>query len=115
MNRYMLPQVPEQNIIKTVYPWNDYQLKIIYASLYQHAVDTGYNKTLEEFQSELGDFLARTMSITEYNGQYEVTPLPVLEQILRTQGTYLAENVVVLPIPYYETTNNAGGYTVFIG
>jgi len=38
-----------------------------------------------------------------------------LSQILRTNDKIMTDNVVVEPIPYYETTNDAGGYTVIIG
>lgn len=51
----------------------------------------------------------------EYDGAYEITPLPGTDQILATAGRVLTENVNVLEIPYYETTNESGGYTVSIG
>lgn len=50
-----------------------------------------------------------------YQGQYEVTPMANVDQILRTQGTQLEDNILVEKIPYQETTNDAGGYTVIIG
>ena len=50
-----------------------------------------------------------------YTGQYSVTPLPNIDQILKTKNKLLKEDVIVEQIPYYETTNDAGGYTVIIG
>lgn len=49
-----------------------------------------------------------------YEGNYEVTP-DVLEQKLDTKQKIMREDVVVKAIPYSETTNNAGGKTVYIG
>jgi len=50
-----------------------------------------------------------------YDGGYEVTPLAGTEQILATHGKRMEDDVVVLAIPYYETTNESGGYTAIIG
>ena len=50
-----------------------------------------------------------------YDGTYEITPLVGTEQLLDTSGKKLESDVIVFPIPYYETTNESGGYTVIIG
>lgn len=49
-----------------------------------------------------------------YNGDYEVTPT-AYEQSLETKGLRMTDDVIVNEIPYYETTNESGGYTVIIG
>ena len=49
-----------------------------------------------------------------YEGEYEVTPKLHLSQTLDTDGKYMQEDVVVLEVPYYETTNESGGTTVYI-
>ena len=49
-----------------------------------------------------------------YTGVYEVTPA-VYSQTLETAGKRLAEDVTVLEIPFYETSNLSGGYTAIIG
>ena len=49
----------------------------------------------------------------EYQGEYEVTPR-TYEQVLATRNKRLSENVTVFEIPYHQTTNQAGGYTVSI-
>ena len=51
----------------------------------------------------------------EYEGAYIVTPLPFAETVLPTTGKRMADDVTVLEIPYYETSNPYGGYTVNIG
>lgn len=51
----------------------------------------------------------------EYDGSYEITPQAYDEITLPTSGCYLKDDVVVLEIPYYTTTNVSGGYTAIIG
>ena len=48
-----------------------------------------------------------------YDGPYEVTP-DTLGRSLATEGRYMTENVSVKAIPYYETSNEAGGSTLYI-
>lgn len=50
-----------------------------------------------------------------YNGVYQVIPLPELDIVLETANKRLLDDVVVKEIPYYEVSNEAGGYTVTIG
>lgn len=111
MNRYMVPIWPQQADIKSIYPWNDNEIII----LYERAIDTGFVGTLEEFKETLGKFFNLISKLDIYTGQYIVTPLPEMEQILRTKDLLLQQDVIVEKIPFYKTTNNVGGYTVFIG
>lgn len=53
--------------------------------------------------------------LPKYEGSYEVTPLPLMDTIMQTQQTYLDRDVIVKAIPYQQTTNPSGGYTVTIG
>ena len=48
-----------------------------------------------------------------YNGSYEVTP-KVYPQSLHTKNKVMKENISILEIPYYETSN-LSGKTVYIG
>ena len=48
-----------------------------------------------------------------YEGPYEVTPRAHNETILETRNKLMADNVTVLEIPYWETTN-PDGKTVYI-
>lgn len=50
-----------------------------------------------------------------YNGSYSVASSANEMQILDTEDKLMTENLIVLPIPYYETSNPKGGLTVFIG
>lgn len=49
-----------------------------------------------------------------YRGNYEVKP-SAESQTLYTQGLRMTDDVTIQEIPYYETTNESGGYTVIIG
>ena len=49
-----------------------------------------------------------------YGGPYEVLPLAFSETVLETKDLVMDDDVTVLKIPYYETSNLSGGYTVYI-
>ena len=51
----------------------------------------------------------------EYEGETTVTPKAYQEQTLATHNTLVRQDIHVLEIPYYETTNLKGGYTAIIG
>ena len=53
--------------------------------------------------------------ISKYDGAYVVTPMTDSEIALKTSQRYMTEDVVVKKIPYYETTNESNGETVYIG
>lgn len=50
----------------------------------------------------------------QYAGVTDVTPTTAT-QTLPTRQTMVMQDITVQPIPYYETTNSSGGYTVNIG
>lgn len=49
-----------------------------------------------------------------YEGEYIITPLPYQETILQTKDKILSEDIRVLEIPYFETSN-VSGLTIYIG
>lgn len=53
--------------------------------------------------------------IVYYDGDYVVTPKAYDQTVLETDGLYMRDNVVVLEVPYFETSNLQNGYTVYIG
>ena len=109
--QFILPVEPARTYIKSIYPWEDDYFQLFYNTLYQRAVETGYDGTIETFRDNIGQFL----SIAPYEGQYNITPLPDMDQILRTSARLLERDIVVSKIPYAQTSNLAGGYTVTIG
>lgn len=50
-----------------------------------------------------------------YSGPTTVIPEAYEMQILQTEKKSVMENIVVLPIPYFQTSNPQGGNTVYIG
>ena len=50
----------------------------------------------------------------EYTGPYLVTPQAYENQILQTKDKTCTDDVTVLKVPKYETSNLAGGKTVYI-
>jgi hypothetical protein len=57
---------------------------------------------------------AMTERLPDYDGEYTVTPLASISQILQTKDKSLNENIVVLEIPVYEVSNEYGT-TITIG
>lgn len=57
----------------------------------------------------------RTSDYEHYSGSYTVTPLAYNQVVLNTQSKVLDSNITVEEIPYTETSNPSGGYTVNIG
>ena len=49
-----------------------------------------------------------------YDGEYVVVPKINVDQTLETKDKVMEDDVLVLKIPYYETSNEAGGTTVYI-
>ena len=50
-----------------------------------------------------------------YEGPYTVTPLVKNQVELLTKAKLMEENVIVEKVPVSETSNEAGGYTIYIG
>lgn len=63
--------------------------------------------------------LSGKVSITKeydiYDGDYKIVPGTFGEQVLPTSNRVLKEDVVVKEIPFYETSNDSGGITAYIG
>lgn len=58
--------------------------------------------------------VAAWWDLPAYSGEYEVTP-EVEQQVLNTAQKFLEADVTIKEIPYSETSNTAGGSTVYIG
>lgn len=63
--------------------------------------------------------LSGKVSVTKeydiYGGEYEIIPKAFEEQVLPTSNRVLKEDVVVKEVPFYETGNDSGGMTAYIG
>ena len=82
---------------------------------------TGEIVSTYEITSEITSALAiqgqvSTMPLLHnYEGTYEISPVAELDIILETSNKILKNDIVVKEIPYFETSNESGGYTVIIG
>lgn len=63
---------------------------------------------------ELTCVIDKSAVVSYYEGDYEITPT-VYSQNMPTKNKTMYDDVTVLEIPYYETSNEYGGYTVIIG
>lgn len=91
------------------------------------AVEIRYSGQVVEVASARGTVTARSPSYKvdvvsgllsggggmPYTGAYEVTP-DADGEVLLTRAKTMRDDVTVHPIPYVETTNESGGYTVSI-
>lgn len=63
--------------------------------------------------------LAGKVSVTKeydiYDGEYKIVPRIFEKQVLPTSNRVLKEDVVVKEVPFYETSNDSGGITAYIG
>ena len=68
-----------------------------------------------QFDAEFGEIQKVTgEDVPVYDGSYEVTPL-ISHQTLETAGKLMGEDMQIKAIPFFETSNTAGGTTVYIG
>lgn len=118
--RFITPPTPVAAKKEYIYPWEHTELAIMCQRLYILAAKTGFEGTLEDFKEHFGAYLEShnifsSDDLETYMGQYEVTPLPLVDQILSTRNKVLTDNIVVAQIPFHATLNEAGGRTVTIG
>ena len=102
----------------SIYPWEDINLNVFARKLFLVAQKNGYQGSWENFKQSLLDLQSGkpiSDNFQEYLGSYNVVPMAEMAQILPTNGTVLLADITVEPIPYYETSNDKGGYTVYIG
>lgn len=66
------------------------------------------------FNAYFGELIKVYDDVPQYEGTYEVTP-KVTEQTLPTAQKFLARDVTIEKIPYFEVSNNSGGTTASIG
>ena len=117
--QFILPAMPQaEPKLPVVYPWEQTNLFNLCQQLFELAAQTGFTGTFDDFKEHFGAYLENDEIVIDYDiysGQYSVTPLPNVEQILRTKDKILANDIIINPIPYAEVSNLAGGKTVTIG
>ena len=73
---------------------------------------TGNEKIKVDFEHL--QVVSDNVGVDYYKGDYMVTP-KVEKQELATRQKFMAENVKIKEIPFFEVSNLEGGQTVFIG
>lgn len=71
--------------------------------------------SLTATQTMSGNLSYNENTYPTYEGEYVVTPLAWEQTVLDTGGKLMYDDVTVLEIPYYRTSNPQGGDTIFIG
>lgn len=61
-----------------------------------------------------GELSAVQQELEIYDDSYEIVPDSGFQMLL-TSDKYMAEDIIVHPIPYAEVSNKSGGYTATIG
>lgn len=78
----------------------------------EYALEVGQNAnpcSLETAES----VVVNMVDIPEYSGSYVVIP-DTQDQQLETKNKWMADDILVKEIPYYETSNQQNGITVYI-
>lgn len=68
----------------------------------------------DQLIAEFGE-MYRSGEYEYYDGEYVVTPQAWEQTVLSTHNLVLRDDVTVLEIPYFETSNVSGGKTAIIG
>lgn len=58
--------------------------------------------------------IGKSESAAPYTGDYIITPMPYESQTMDTRNKLMRDDVTVLAIPYFETSNTSG-ITIYIG
>jgi hypothetical protein len=82
------------------------------ADAIREKTNTTSSLTLDDIPAQIASIKGDSPVIT-YDGEYEVTP-KTTAQTLETSQRFLEKNVEIKEIPYFETSNLAGGETVYI-
>lgn len=87
----------------------------ITSEIHAHLSDVeSINAILTEKEGTIEGEVSRYSDYKIYEGDYIVTPKANEEVVLETSDKLLTDDVTVLEIPYYKTSN-VSGYTVYIG
>ena len=79
-------------------------------------IDVKFSENNTEFLTDFEEVHEITKIVGEtYSGDYVITPKADEIQKLETKEKYMYDDVTVKAIPYFETGNEYGGNTVYIG
>lgn len=92
------------------------EIPVINGELATQEIITGLISSSEEYGFVITGTLDIVPSFSNeiYDGVYVVTPKINIDQILETKDKIMENDVTVLKIPLWETSNESGGTTVYI-
>lgn len=75
-----------------------------------------FSETSQAIAADMGEIQVVTEYVGGelYDGDYVVTP-KVVSQKMETKSKVMSDDVQIKAIPFFETANNSGGDTVYIG
>lgn len=76
--------------------------------------DFAMQRTVFQTDFESASKIVIVDTTEHYKGNYEVTP-KTIQQVMQTRNLIMDNDVIINKIPYFETGNNFGGNTVYIG
>ena len=76
--------------------------------------DFSMQRTVFQTDFESASKIVIVDTTEHYKGNYEVTP-KTIQQLMQTRNLIMDNDVIINKIPYFETGNNSGGNTVYIG
>lgn len=76
--------------------------------------DFSMQRTVFQTDFESASKIVIVDTTEHYKGNYEVTP-KTIQQVMQTRNLIMDNDVIINKIPYFETGNNSGGNTVYIG
>ena len=102
----------EANLIGTISALNDVLVGTLTSTILPPLTGTLVSVKEEVLSGKMT--IPPEVPVPNYQEEYIVTPKPFNDEILQTNGFKMTDDVTVLKIPYYQTSNEAG-YTVYIG
>ena len=83
-------------------------------SIYAQLTGEGSIQAILTEDGTIEGVIAQYTAATTYDGDYIIKPKAYEDIVLDTSDKLLTDDITVLEIPYYETSN-VSGYTVYIG
>ena len=79
-------------------------------------LDTQFSSHCMPLNAKFADFQKVTVreNVDPYTGDYTITP-KVNAQTMPTSQKYMTDDVQIKAIPFFETSNQSNGQTVYIG
>lgn len=92
------------------------KLPIVFQEL-NHEIKISFSQIDSFMEVDFGSIMVVTHTIgkaDEYTGSYNITP-DIDKQVMSTKNKMMVDDVTINGIPYFETSNDAGGNTIYIG